>query len=88
MKELQLLGSRMKDRITGFKGVVTCISFDVAGCVLALLTPEAQKGKLGEREWFDIIRLEKAGAAAMPVPLFERVAGGQDLPTIRSGPGR
>lgn len=56
---LALLGLRVKDAVTGFIGVVTSISFDLYGCVQAVVTPPGvdKDGKLLFGHWFDTNRL-------------------------------
>ena len=59
MAQLDLLGFRAKDKITGFIGVVTSVSFDLYGCVQVVLSPPLDKdGKKAESFWFDATRLE------------------------------
>lgn len=36
---LALLGLKVQDKVTGFKGVISSISFDLYGCVQAAITP-------------------------------------------------
>jgi hypothetical protein len=49
-KHLDILGYEVTDRVTGFKGVVTSISFDLYGCVQALVTPQLNdKGQMQGR---------------------------------------
>lgn len=84
MKDLNLLGLKVKDVITGMKGVVTSVSYDVAGCIQGLVRPEGtgDNGKLKESYWFDTKRLKVL--SKVPVveqPNFEFVPGGEDLPT-------
>lgn len=68
---LKLLGTVMKDRVTGIKGMVDSISFDAYGCVQASLRPPANKdGTLVQGHWFDVKRLEVAGKRIMSVPAF------------------
>lgn len=58
-KHLDLLGKKARDRVTGFTGVVASISFDLYGCVQAILNPGADNdGKLRDQVWFDVARLE------------------------------
>lgn len=55
---INLLGLKAKDAVTGFSGVVTSISFDLYGCVQAIVTPPVDKdGNAKDGRWFDIIRL-------------------------------
>jgi hypothetical protein len=58
-EHLELLGKKVEDRVTGFKGVVASVSFDLYGCIQAVVNPGMGKdGKLGEQTWFDIARLK------------------------------
>jgi len=58
---LELLGHKVRDRVTGFEGVVSSVSFDLFGCVQTVVTPPMDKktGKRPDSEWFDHKRLEK-----------------------------
>ena len=38
-KQIGLLGFRVVDKVTGFKGVVTSVCFDIYGCVHVLIMP-------------------------------------------------
>lgn len=58
-KHLSLLGLRVRDKVTGFDGVVASVSFDLYGCIQAIVNPGMGKdGKLGDQTWFDVNRLE------------------------------
>lgn len=83
-KAVNLLGHRMKDRITGMTGVVTSMCFDLYGCVQAALHPGLDKdGKIAEQHWFDVARLEKVGESrVMTHPAF----GDADPLSYDSGP--
>ena len=72
-KHLNLLGMKVEDKVTGFKGVVAGISFDLYGCVQAIVNPGADKdGKLMEQCWFDVARLTVSGTdPVMTRPDFE-----------------
>lgn len=69
---IDLLGRRAKDRVTSYEGTVITISFDLFGCVQAILKPDIDKdGKLSDGHWFDVNRLELVGdIRRMPVPTF------------------
>jgi len=46
-KHLSLLGLKVKDKVTGYTGVVASIGFDLYGCVQAIVNPGMDKdGKL------------------------------------------
>lgn len=86
-EHFKLLGFKVRDVVTGFSGVVSSVSFDLYGCVQAIVTPEAKDGKHGEQYWFDVKRLEAlSDEPVMSVPDFANVPGGQDLPTYPSQP--
>lgn len=72
-KHLELLGLRVKDRVTGMEGVVATVGFDLYGCVQAIVNPGMDKdGKLRDSLWFDVIRLEVMDRTpVMKVPNFE-----------------
>jgi hypothetical protein len=59
---LELLGHRVKDRVTNFSGVVTSVCFDLYGCVQAALqAPVDEKGEALACHWYDVSRLDKLG---------------------------
>ena len=75
---IRMVGLRVKDKVTGFEGVVASICFDLYGCVQAIVAPQVDKdGKRRESEWFDIKRLEP-GERVMPVPNFEGTKFGNE----------
>src|SRR4030066_1806978 len=51
-QHINLLGLPVQDRITGIKGVVTSVCFDLFGCVQAAIHPGADKdGKMRDVHW-------------------------------------
>jgi hypothetical protein len=77
MKELShigLLGLKAKDVVTGFSGVVSSVSFDLYGCVQAVISPGTDKdGQMQRGEWFDVARIEITDARpVMEVPDFSQ----------------
>jgi hypothetical protein len=89
---LKLLGWYVAEKATGFRGVVTSVSFDISGCVTGLVQPKMGEGKsekaeLPEPRWFDTKRLE-GDAQALPMPSFAAPPGGQALPVPRDKPAR
>jgi len=83
-KHLGLLGMKAEDRVTGFKGVISSMSFDLYGCVQGLLTPAASDvGKYGDSVWLDVARLKiTSKKPVMDIPDFDlgRVAEGRKGP--------
>lgn len=59
IKHMDLLGLKAKDKVTGFTGVIATMSFDLYGCVQAVLTPPVDKdGEMKDGKWFDVTRLK------------------------------
>ena len=55
---MKLLGLKVEDKVTGIKGVVSSVSFDLYGCIMATITPPVDKdGKKEDDRWFDVSRL-------------------------------
>lgn len=73
---VNLLGKKAKDKITGREGLITSVSFDLYGCVQAVLTPPLKAdGGYGELHWFDVSRLDITDHnRVMEVPNFEVTA--------------
>jgi len=61
-RHIELLGLRAKDAVTGFNGVITSISFDLYGCVQAVVTPKINAdSEIKDGRWFDVTRLKITG---------------------------
>ena len=89
-KALEWLGWSVKDRVTGFTGVVSTIGIDLYGCIQAIVMPtvvlEKASGaqKLEDGRWFDLTRLERIGKYRVMeriMPRADDVPGGYDKPT-------
>ena len=72
-KHLDMLGLRVEDRVTGFKGVIATVGFDLYGCIQAVVNPGiGTDGKLQDSQWFDIGRLWILNPEpVMPIPEFD-----------------
>jgi hypothetical protein len=58
-KHLDMLGVKVEDRVTGMKGVITSISFDLYGCVQAVINPGLDKDeKPRDGMWMDVARFK------------------------------
>lgn len=54
-----LLGLPATDKVTGFKGVITSLSFDLYGCVTVVIDPGVKEDNSKENgRWFDVTRLK------------------------------
>ena len=71
-KHLDKMGYKATDVITGEKGVITSVAFDLYGCIQAILTTEAKNGKESVSKWYDIARLKiTSSKPVMLQPNFE-----------------
>lgn len=52
------LGDKVKDRVTGFEGVITGAAEYLTGCRQVLVQPPAKDGEFKEGRWIDDDRLE------------------------------
>ncbi len=73
-KHLSMLGKKARDKVTGFEGVVSSVSFDLYGCVSAAITPPIDdKGETRPGNWFDVTRVEFLdNKPVMNVPDFKK----------------
>ena len=76
VKDFHLLGVTGRDRVTKFEGVITCVSYDLYGCIQVIITPEIDKdGKAQEGRWFDTKRIEVTNPTpVMAMPNFTEEA--------------
>lgn len=93
MKEhLAKLGLLMRDRVTGFQGIVTSVCFDLYGCVQYAVDPVVSSDKPNELaggRWFDEKRLVALDTKpVMEVPTFESIPGPASKPSFWSLPVR
>lgn len=72
-EHFRMFGLRVRDKVTGYKGVVTSIGFDLYGCIQAIVTPAVDdKNDQKDSRWFDLQRLEiESKAPVMDWPSFE-----------------
>jgi len=74
-ESIDLLGLKAKDKVSGMEGTITCVSFDLYGCVVAALSPQINKeGKVEDSKWYDIQRLDVTEERVMAVPHFVAMA--------------
>ena len=76
LKHFSILGHKVEDRVTGFKGVAATLAFDLYGCTQVVVNPGVDKeGKPREQGWFDINRLTVTSKEpVLPPPSFTRTA--------------
>lgn len=70
---LDFLGKKIRDKVSGVEGVVTSVSFDLYGCIQAVINRGVDKdGKQIESIWLDVGRLNVTDdTPVMPRPHFE-----------------
>jgi hypothetical protein len=70
------LGSKVRDRVTGFEGIATTRSSHISGCDTYWVTPGLTKdGKPGDIQSFDVNRLDVLKAPAVQVHADTEVSG-------------
>jgi len=59
-EHFELLGHKVKDKVSDYIGVVISISFDLYGCIQADVRPIEldEKGHVKTGMWFDVARLK------------------------------
>ncbi len=78
-EHIKLLGQQMEDVVSGFKGTVDSVSFDLYGCVQATLKPRIDKdGNVPDGCWFDVKRLKKSGKRLMDAPAHMTTKPGKE----------
>ena len=85
MKGMELLGLRVRDMVIGTEGIVTSISYDLYGCIQAIITPSIDaKNRNDVNGWYDIKRLEILDyVPLMDIPDWDDEAiGCADKPTL------
>ena len=72
-KHIDLLGLKVEDRVTGLRGIVACMSFNLYGCIQAAINPGLDKDKkMRDSLWLDVSRLKVLSSTpVMPPPNFE-----------------
>ena len=83
-KSLDLLGHKAEDKITGFKGIIDSVSFDLYGCVQFLVRPPMDKANhVPDSMWFDGVRLKIiTEKPVIPQPMFKYPKGPAQKPVI------
>lgn len=75
-KTINLLGFEASDKITGLKGVIDSVCFDLYGCVQVSLALKAKDdGEVPSGRWFDVARIDVGKKRVMPVPAFQSADG-------------
>jgi hypothetical protein len=71
------LGQKVRDKISGFSGIVTSYAKHLNGCDRAWISPPVDKdGKLMDGSWFDVVQLEAIEEAALVTQQTNEKLGG------------
>jgi hypothetical protein len=85
---MEFLGLKVQDKVTGFKGVVTSVSYDLYGCVQLAIHQEYkdnEKGELPPGHWFDSNRVNVLEwHPVMDIPDFSIDKGPAEKPLASS----
>lgn len=84
------LGSKVKDKVTGYEGVATARTEWITGCVRYAVLPSTltKDGATRTEEWFDEDRLEVTAKPTAKLRSVRRLGGPQRDPSRPSGPSR
>lgn len=70
---LNLMGYPAMDKVTGFKGVITMVAYDLYGCIQAVITPPSSTTEIYSGNWFDVTRIElTSDTPVMDAPDFSK----------------
>ena len=83
MNGIELLGYKVKDKITKMEGTVDAVSYDVSGCVQASVRPKSKENKWPTAVWIDTKRLKILSKNPVIAPQhdFSNPPGATDLPS-------
>jgi len=78
------LGQKVRDRISGFEGIITCIAEYYNGCVRYIIQPKIEKnGKFCDSETIDQEQLELLTKKKIEVPTRNHGGDRPDLPKFK-----
>jgi hypothetical protein len=79
------LGDEVRNKVTGFTGIVTTYAKHLAGCDRLWVEPRVgEDGKARDGQWSDIDMVEIVSPGVVePVAYIRRAPGGVDLPPSR-----
>ncbi len=83
------LGDVVKDKVTGFKGIVVGITNWLYGCARAIVQPEGltKEGKVYDNQSFDVPQLEIVKKAKIQ-PASQDTGGPRQTPVQKGTPTR
>ena len=84
---ISVLGFKVKDKVTGFTGIISSVSFYLHGCVQYAVTPPANNdGEIKVGNWFNENRIEVIDAfSIIDAPNFSEgyVADGKKVSALK-----
>lgn len=77
------LGDQVRDKVTGFKGIVTGQAQYLTGCKQVMVTPRVgDDGKYVDACWLDVDRVEMIGKGVVKIDIVDN-GGPQSAPSKR-----
>lgn len=70
------LGSKVRDKVTGFEGICTGRASYIYGCDQYNIVPQAEAGKISDTHWFDEGRIEVIGDGINKAQVVAKKPGG------------
>lgn len=77
------LGKKAKDKITGFKGIITGRAQYIYGCDQYCIVPPSKDGEIKSGEWFDEGRIKVLGEGIAPAEVRVEKHGGPNRDSPR-----
>ena len=78
-------GEKVRDKVTGFEGVVTGFVTYISGCDQYLVNPPAKDGGYVKGEYIDDIRLEAVDAPRLVLKRTKTKGAAPEGPPLSSG---
>ena len=76
MERNDILGKQVEDRVTGFRGIATCVAHYLNGCTRVTVEPRVKEdGSFQESEFFDIQQLDVIGEGVKAQQPAQAVGG-------------
>ena len=74
------LGSKVKDKVTGFEGIVVTKCEYLNGCIQFAVQPVAENNKVNETQWIDIQQLEISADEIIEITKYKTGGGFRNHP--------
>lgn len=80
------LGTKVKDKVSGYEGIAICRSVFLNGCIrITVQAPVDKEGKIPADAWFDEQQLEIVDAKSIMMKPKKQLTGGPQTTAVPSG---